>query len=279
MYEMSDFASGIARQVFDALPERVELIYIDYRDELDPDLYMRVLDAGVEGRDVVQDYVDGVWGPDYLWEAASEVVVQVAAELGFDLRAPYHSIESEEWAKLVEEVLIGRDASDPYNSLVSLAARDDVVLGVTLSDEWFDYGADGLAAEFDRAGADASWWTEEWERKVSGQGEGLPTLLVAVSGADVLTFARDLYVTRLDPPNDDVHVFLRGYDAGLLNRIQGSGWIEPVRMPFGIAKTMGVEEFLQRVWVDNRPGARGTWTELVGRAEVSRPGELLLVER
>jgi hypothetical protein len=271
-----EYLGDMAKEVFDYLPESVELIYLDYRDQLDPSVYEEVLRAGWKGRDVAQDYADETWPVDYLWDVATDVVLEVAASRGYMLRSPTSGMDPDDFHELVVEVM-ERDLSDSWNSLIDLASKDEVLLGVSLSDEWFDYGAKGIAEAFGLGDKTDAWWSEDWERAVSGQGNGQPTLIVAVSGADILEFARDVYVSGLGN-NEEATVMMRGYDAGLLNAFEGSGWIEPVASSFGVVKSMKYSEFMKSVWIDNRPGARGTWTEIVGRASASRPGELRLVE-
>lgn len=275
-YTRDDF-EGDAQRVFDKLPATVELIYVDRRDELDSSLYPRVLEAGRRGHEVVWEYVDEVFSDDYRYDSAVDVVMSAASEAGLNLRAPYVSLLWDDWSRLVETVL-ERDVSDGWNSLMQIAARDEVVIGYWVGDGYHDQSSstlDDLAVTFNfltPESADES----DWLRAVHANGRGRPALLLAVRGDDFLGFMRDIYVASADGGEGSAYVTLLSHDAGVLDTLNGDGWFEHIWGPFGIEVEMTIDEFLGRSWIDNEPGACGTWREVAGLVTLKDRGLLTL---
>jgi hypothetical protein len=258
------FEDEVSQKVLEELPKSVRLIWTDYRDEVPDDLYRRALKAGAEGRELIGEVLDYEMFPaDDLYENAWQVLVECAANVGHTIS----DIPLPDLHRLVDEVF-QRNTSDAWNELMDIAARDTVLLGVQLDDE-FEYGAD--PAEIAKA-----FGVEDrlpgWAHTLSANGEGVAALLVAMSGDELLGYVRDAYVAA--SYGVEMFVDVRARDVGLINRIYGSGWFAPTDSPIGLLVTLPFQEFVRSVWVDNEPGARGTWTEIVGEARASGLGEL-----
>lgn len=258
------FESEVSQRVFEELPKSVELICVDPRMELPEDLYRRALKAGVLGREIIGDAIDYELFPsEYLYENAWEVIAACAGDAGYTIS----DIPLEDLDRLFDEVF-QRNVSDGWNELMNIAARDTVLLGVMLEDE-FEYGADPM--EIAKAfGVENR--LPSWAHTLSANGEGVAALLVAMSGDELFGFVRDAYVAG--GYNVEMFVDVRARDVGLINRIYGSGWFAPTDSPIGLLWTLPFDDFIRSVWVDNEPGAVGTWTELVGEARASGLGEL-----
>jgi len=166
--------------------------------------------------------------------------------------------------------VLERDTSDAKSIAMQLARRDQVLLGYTLSDEWYDYTADDLEDLAEQFGADPG---EAWLGPVMAQGEGHPVVLFAVSGDDLLDLFYRLYEAE---EGEELEVRIRYQDAGLLNRLSGSGWVED--LPEQRTLTVTVDEFLSRAWVDNDPRASTTWTAMTGGARAASEGMLEVVQ-
>jgi hypothetical protein len=273
MSRRDELATELGRVLFDALPEDVALLYADRRDELPSDLYREALGAGRAAREMVlQDFIDEFLDSSK-WDAAVETVIEAARSEGVNVRSPLVSVDPADWYVLVDEVM-DRDTSDGWNVMMDIAARDQVVLGYHLSDAYVEDGdvhdlgiTFGLLSEED---AEQS----EWLKKVAAKGQGHPTILFAVPGDELLGFLRDVYVHGEEP---GAYVTVRAYDAGLFDAMYGSGWFEHVDQHYGLEFELQIDEFLDRVWVDNEPGKSGTWTEIAGApARLRAIGDLLL---
>lgn len=260
MSRRDELKTELGRVLFDALPDDVELLYVDRNDELPPELYREALSAGLAAREMVlQRFVDEFIDSSKV-ESAVEWVVEAARSEGVNVHSPLVSVDPDDWYALVDEVL-DRDTSDGWNILMDVAARDQVVIGYRLSDAYVDDGevhdlgiTFGLLSEED---AEQS----EWLKKIAREGAGHPTILFAVRGDELFGFLRDLYVYGEEP---GVYVTVRAYDAGLFDASNGSGWFEHVDQHYGLEFELGVDEFLRGAWVDNEPGRAGTWTEVAG---------------
>jgi len=269
MTRRDEMETEFGKFLFDNLPERVSLLFVDRNDELPSGFYREALESGWKAREVVQDFLDEYVEP-YKWESAAEVVISTAAEHKMSLHSPLVSVEAEDWYALIDEVM-ERDDSDGWNYLMDIAARDRVLVGVPLEGE-FALGSDPaeIAAAFGVTGR-----VPEWAVRLSSMGEGVPTVLCAVDGDDLLGMLRDAYVAEGSDPSA-VTVKARGRDVGLLNRLYGSGWFEDYDSPIGVQVEVSFDDFVSRAWIDNEPGARGTWTEVVGQARATGAGELTL---
>ena len=248
------------------LNDAYELMFVDYRDEMPDDYYPTLLSEGREAWWRLLEDVD-TWYDRI--ESAYFAVEEAARSAGYNLSSPFVSIDPDEHWNLVETVL-ERDTSDAKKVVMQLARRDQVLLGYTLSDEWHDYTADDLEHLAEQFGAAAD---EEWLGPVMGQGEGHPVVLFAVSGDDLLDLFYRLYEAE---EGEQLEVRIRYQDAGLLNRMSGSGWIED--LPEQRTLTVTVDEFLSRAWVDNDPRASTTWTAVTGGARAASEGMLEVVQ-
>jgi hypothetical protein len=255
----------MVQEIIAQLEESYKLSYVDYRDEVPDDFYPNVLAARYDAAISVIEDVER-WYDRH--DAAWHVVYQAAKEAGYDLSSPFVSIDHDDMWMLVEEV-VDRDDSDPWGVALELTRRDTVLLAVAVSDEWYAYDVDPVevAADF---GADPE---ESWVGPVVAQGEGVPTVLVAIPGDE---FMRFMYGLEFEYEGRE-HLRVRvGYqDAGLLNRLSGSGWIED--LPEQRTIEMPIEEFFARASVDNDPRARTSWSAVTGGARASGEGFLELV--
>ena len=258
------FESEVSQKVFEELPKSVELIYVDHRDEVPEDLYRRALKAGAEGRELIGEVLDyEMFRADDLYENAWQVLVECAAAAGYTIS----DIPLTDLDRLVDEVF-QRNTSDAWNALMDIASRDWVLLGVQLEGE-FEYGADPeeIAKAFGVEGR-----VPVWAETLSANGEGVAAVLVALQGDELFGFVRDAYVAA--SYGVEMFVDVRARDVGLINRIFGSGWFAPTDSPIGMLFTLPFQEFVRSAWVDNEPGAKGTWTELVGEPRATGQGEL-----
>jgi hypothetical protein len=283
MSRREEMSTELGRFLFGALDESYSLLYVDRRDELPPELYREALQAGREARDtVLQDFVDKYFD-NQKWDAAVEAVLEAARSRGINLRSPIVSVNPEDWYLLVEEVM-DRDESDGWNVMMSIAARDAVVVGVRLGDGYYEMSQDDPVgdARLDDLGVTFGLLTLEdareceWLKSIAANGCGHPTALVAIPGDDLFGFLRDLYVESVDEVRD-AYVTIRTFDLGLFDAYSGSGWFEQVDTYGGQEFEMDVEEFLSRSWIDNEPGKAGTWTEVAGApARLKAMGDVVL---
>lgn len=264
---MSDeITSELGKEIFEALPDRVDLFYLDRGDELPSDWYRKVLSAGAGGQELLREMIDDLFSPDWQWESAYHVVMETASSLGYRLSSPTQSIDGEELWEL-QQAVIDRDTSDPWNLTMTLASQDEVTVGIAV-DEWVsDPTLEELAGAF---GVDPG---EAWLEAVrANEPHGQPAVLVSMRGDDLFGFVREVY---LADGAKDVLVDITAHQAGAIDRIYGSGWFEEVGdHPFGIRITMPYEEFASRVWVDSDPELRNTWSDIIGRRHQSPGGDL-----
>lgn len=260
---MKAVETSMLEEIVDQIPETIELIYVDRRDELPAEIYREALQQGVSGREYLEDRCDEIWSWDYMMDGARDVVLEAATAAGHNLLSPLVSIEPEDWCAL-EELVIERNTSLGWNALCDIARNDEVVLGVNLSDDLFDYTLDHELA-VQAAGAFGLHCEDEfpkWLQKVFANGDGHPSILIGIDGDDLFGLIRDIYVKAGDDQGSNLAIKLKSFDAGLLNSLYGSGWFEPV--PEGIEVTIPYKDFLRNVWVDNEPGRGGTWRSIVG---------------
>jgi hypothetical protein len=256
---------GMVEEIIEQLEQSYDLMYVDYRDEVPDDFYREVLAARYDATGMVLDEVERWYDRN---ESAWHVVQETARAAGHNLSSPFVSIEPDEMWAMVDQVL-ERDESDPWAVVLELTRRDTVLLSVAVSDEWYGYDADAakVAGEF---GASSD---ESWVGPVVAQGEGVPTVLVAVPGDE---FMRFMYGLEFEQANREGLKVRLGYqDAGLLNRLSGSGWIED--LPEQRTIEMPIEDFFARASVDNDPRARTSWSAITGGARASSEGFLELV--
>lgn len=248
------------------LHDSYELMFVDYRDELPDEYYATLLSEGREAwwrlLEDVETWYDRV-------EAAYIAVDEAARSAGYNLSSPFVSIDRDEHWNLVETVL-ERDTSDARSIAMEVARRDQVLLGYGLSDDWYDYTADDLEELAGVFGVDPG---EAWLGPVMAQGEGNPVVLFAVSGEDLLDLFYRLYEAE---DGEELQVRICYQDAGLLNRLSGSGWVED--LPVQRELVVPVDQFLSRAWVDNDPRASTTWTAVTGGARAASPGMLEVLQ-
>ena len=273
----------LGKFLYGALDESYSLLYVDRNDELPTELYREALQAGREAREtVLQDFVDRYFD-EQKWDTAVQAVLEAARSRGVNLGSPIVSVNPDDWYLLVDEVL-ERDESDGWNTMVEIAARDTVVLGVRLGDGYYEATQDDPVgdARLDDLGVTFGLLTEEqaresgWLKSIAVNGCGHPTALVAIPGDELFGFLRDLYVESVDEPRD-IYVTIRTFDLGLLDVAHGDGWFEQVDTYGGQEFELDVDEFLDRSWIDNEPGKAGTWTEIAGApARLKAMGDLSL---
>ena len=273
----------LGKFLYGALDESYSLLYVDRNDELPTELYREALQAGREAREtVLQEFVDRYF-EEQKWGTAVEAVLEAASSRGVNLRSPIVSVDPDDWYRLVEEVM-DRDTSDGWNTMMEIAARDTVVLGVRLGSAYYERVLDDPVSDtrLDDLGLEFGLLTEEqareseWLKKVAVNGCGHPTALVAIPGDELFGFLRDLYVESVDEPRD-IYVTIRTFDLGLLDVAHGDGWFEQVDTYGGQEFELDVDEFLDRSWIDNEPGKPGTWTEIAGApARLKAMGDLVL---
>jgi len=261
------FESETAQAIYEQLEDRYELFYVDYQDSFPEDIYRRAL-ARPRGEGAYEFERD-VENAFELYPAAYEAVLEAAAGSGFNLRSPFVSLDENDFHVLVDQVM-ERNVSDVESVIESLSSRDVVMLGMKVDDEWFDDSSDESVWEklHESFGLPEK---REWMETVRHNGYGEPVILFGVYGFELYEAMREAR-----DKEGNVEVRIVAWDAGLIDRFGGAGWIcstgeEPIEM------TVPFEWFRKRTWVDNEPGARGTWTEIVGRAEASRPGILEVV--
>lgn len=251
-----------AQAIHDEFDDKYELWYVDYRDEMPEGFYAEWLSSPPEDPEfAVEEMLQG-WVHE--WEMAREVVHEAARQAGYHLSSPTFSLDEDDYHALIETVL-ERNTNTAFDALRKIAARDRVVIGVTTDDEYYEPWAmapSDLDALEDRlmahAGLQASRETPEWVKAVVGQGSGVFTMLVVVSGDEIIDLALDAGVHKRVKS-----VELVGYDYGLYNPWAGGGWIETLDHPLSIR--MDYDEFRKSAWIDNDPSSsRYTWNKIVG---------------
>lgn len=253
-------------EILDKLEDKYWLMHVDYRDEVPDDYYSTLLGAGRDAwwraLEDAETWYDRVG-------AAYDAVDDAARAAGYVLSSPFVSIDPDEHWSLVEQVL-ERDQSSVEDIVHELTRRDQVLLGIVVADEWFEWDADraAVAATFD---VDPD---EAWLGPVVAQGAGCPTILAAVDGDELMRFFRHL-AEQEEATVGMRFVELEYQDAGLLDQLSGSGWIED--LPERRTMTFALPFFLEHAWIDNDPNRKTSWTAVTGGARAASQGSIRLL--
>lgn len=254
--EQTEYEAKV-KAIYDKLEESYELWYVDRRDELPTDVYEKLLRDG----EVCLTLEDDLRAWDYEHESAFEAVMHAAQEAGYRLQAPTVSIDGDDLGFLIETV-IERQTDSVVDYAKAVASGDQVIVGVSLSEEYYNPGVqedqqnldmeDDLRSLFGVPDKASAPWLDE----VMDNGYGHPVMLCVVRGDDLIDLAEQADHSK---PGE---VELVGYDVGLFCTYSGGGWV--ASSPDPIYVRMPYEEFLRKFWIDNDPGRVVTWTATVG---------------